>query len=56
MRINDRDPYVKGRIIDLTPAGGRAFGMDCLAQVDVALMSNALFRSVTGGLIFFRTA
>ena len=56
VRINDRGPYVKGRIIDLTPAGARAIGVDGLAQVDVTLVSNALFRSVTGSLIFFRAA
>jgi rare lipoprotein A len=56
VRINDRGPYVKGRIIDLTPAGARAIGMDGLAQVDVTLVSNALFRSVTGSPIFFRAA
>jgi rare lipoprotein A len=53
VRINDRGPYVNGRIIDLTPAGARAIGMDGLAQVDVTLVSNALFRSMTGSLIFF---
>ena len=26
VRINDRGPYIKGRIIDLTPAGARAIG------------------------------
>ena len=56
MRINDRGPYVKGRIIDLTPAGARAIGMDGLAQVDLTLISNAVFRSVTGSLIFFSAA
>ena len=56
VRIIDRNPYVKGRIIDLTPAGARAIGMDGLAQVDVTLVSNALFRSVTGSPIFFRAA
>jgi rare lipoprotein A len=56
VRINDRGPFIKGRIIDLTPAGARAIDMDGLAQVDLALMSNAVFRSVTGGLIFFRAA
>ena len=56
VRINDRGPFIKGRIIDLTPAGARAIGMDGLAQVDVTLISNALFRSVTGSLIFFRAA
>jgi rare lipoprotein A len=54
VRINDRGPYAQGRIIDLTPAGARAIGMDGLAQVDVTLISNTLFRSVTGSLIFFR--
>lgn len=28
VRINDRGPYVNGRIIDLTPAGARAIGFD----------------------------
>jgi rare lipoprotein A len=53
VRINDRGPYINGRIIDLTPASARAIGMDGLAQVDVTLISNALFRSITGSLIFF---
>ena len=35
VRINDRGPYVAGRIIDLTPAGARALGMDGLAPVEV---------------------
>jgi rare lipoprotein A len=35
VRINDRGPYVRGRIIDLTPAGARALGFNGLAQVDV---------------------
>jgi rare lipoprotein A len=26
VRINDRGPYVRGRVIDLTPAGARALG------------------------------
>jgi rare lipoprotein A len=56
VRINDRGPFIKGRIIDLTPAGARSIGMDGLAQVDVTLISNAVFRSVTGSLIFFRAA
>ena len=28
VRINDRGPVVRGRIIDLTPPGARAIGMD----------------------------
>ncbi len=27
VRINDRGPFVRGRIIDLTPAGARALGI-----------------------------
>jgi rare lipoprotein A len=56
VRINDRGPYVKGRIIDLTPAGARAIGMDGVAQVEVTLISSALFRSVIGSLIFYGAA
>jgi rare lipoprotein A len=35
VRINDRGPFVDGRIIDLTPAGARALGMAGLAPVSV---------------------
>ena len=38
VRINDRGPFVRGRIIDLTPAGARAIGMDGLAQVEVTVL------------------
>jgi rare lipoprotein A len=33
VRINDRGPFVRGRIIDLTPAGARAIGFSGLAPV-----------------------
>jgi len=33
VRINDRGPYIRGRIIDLSPAARRALGMDGLARV-----------------------
>jgi rare lipoprotein A len=33
VRINDRGPFVKGRIIDLSPAARRGLGMDGLSQV-----------------------
>lgn len=36
VRINDRGPFKRGRIIDLTPAGARAIGSDGLAPVRVA--------------------
>jgi rare lipoprotein A len=33
--INDRGPFVSGRIIDLTPAAARALGFSGLAKVNV---------------------
>jgi rare lipoprotein A len=38
VRINDRGPFVHGRIIDLTPAGARALGFSGLAPVEVMPM------------------
>ncbi len=31
--INDRGPFISGRVIDLTPAGARALGFSGLTQV-----------------------
>ena len=39
MRINDRGPFVDGRIIDLTPAAARALGVDGLASVSLEVVS-----------------
>src|SRR5919106_1243626 len=36
VRINDRGPFVRGRIIDLTPAGARALGFNGIAPVHAA--------------------
>jgi peptidoglycan lytic transglycosylase len=33
--INDRGPFVRGRVIDLTPAGARALGFSGLAPVTI---------------------
>jgi len=33
VRINDRGPFVRGRIIDLTPAAARVLGFSGLAHV-----------------------
>jgi rare lipoprotein A len=33
VRINDRGPFVRGRIIDLTPAAAQALGFSGLAHV-----------------------
>jgi rare lipoprotein A len=35
VRINDRGPFIRGRIIDLTPAGARALQFSGLAPVTV---------------------
>jgi rare lipoprotein A len=36
--INDRGPFIRGRIIDLTPAGARALGFSGLARVTIERM------------------
>jgi rare lipoprotein A len=38
VRINDRGPFVAGRIIDLTPAGADAIGSDGLAHVSLDIV------------------
>jgi rare lipoprotein A len=35
VRINDRGPFVRGRVIDLTVAAARALGFSGLARVEV---------------------
>jgi rare lipoprotein A len=35
VRINDRGPFVKGRVIDLTPAAAKAIGFSGLAPVSL---------------------
>ncbi len=37
VRINDRGPFIRGRVIDLTPAGARALGFSGLAPVMLAV-------------------
>jgi rare lipoprotein A len=36
VRINDRGPFIRGRVIDLTPAGARALAFSGLAPVTLA--------------------
>lgn len=38
VRITDRGPYIRGRIIDLTPVGARALGFSGLAHVTVDVL------------------
>ena len=40
VRINDRGPFVRGRVIDVTPAGARALGFSGLAPVKLELAQN----------------
>jgi rare lipoprotein A len=35
VRINDRGPFVRGRVIDLTPAGAQALGFSGMAPVSL---------------------
>lgn len=39
VRINDRGPFVRGRVIDLTPAGAHALGFSELASVTLEVVS-----------------
>jgi|SRR5262245_49031087 rare lipoprotein A len=39
VRINDRGPFVRGRIIDLTPAAASALGFSGLAPVEITTVS-----------------
>ena len=41
VRINDRGPFVRGRVIDLTPAGARAIGFSGLAPVSLSVMGRS---------------
>jgi rare lipoprotein A len=38
VRINDRGPFVRGRVIDLTPAGAHALGFSGLAHVSLTVV------------------
>lgn len=39
VRINDRGPFIKGRIIDLTPAGASQLGFKGLAKVKITRLN-----------------
>jgi rare lipoprotein A len=51
VRINDRGPFVRGRIIDLTPAAARALGFSGLARVTVEPLGS--YRPQHGDFGFF---
>ena len=41
VRINDRGPFVSGRVIDLTPAAAQALGFSGLAQVSLDVVGRS---------------
>jgi rare lipoprotein A len=41
VRINDRGPFVRGRIIDLTPAAAKALGFSGITDVSLTIVSAA---------------
>jgi rare lipoprotein A len=45
VRINDRGPVVRGRVIDLSPAAARALGVDGLAPVSLIVGTAARHES-----------
>jgi rare lipoprotein A len=38
VRINDRGPFVRGRVIDMTPAAAHAIGFSGLAPVSLSIV------------------
>lgn len=38
VRINDRGPFIRGRVIDVTPAAARALGFSGLTKVSLAVV------------------
>lgn len=40
VRINDRGPFVRGRVIDVTPAAARSLGFSGLAPVSLLVVSD----------------
>ena len=41
VRINDRGPFVRGRVIDVTPAAANALGFSGLAPVTLAVVGRS---------------
>jgi rare lipoprotein A len=41
VRINDRGPFVRGRVIDLSPAAARVLGIDGLSTVSLTTQTKA---------------
>jgi len=45
VRINDRGPFIRGRVIDLMPAAARAIGCDGLARVTLEVVGRTKGRA-----------
>src|SRR3954469_5966477 len=45
VRINDRGPFVAGRVIDLTPAGAKAIGSSGLTHVELTVLGKMAHRA-----------
>lgn len=41
VRINDRGPFVRGRVIDLSPAAAQVLGIDGLTMVSLTMKGKA---------------
>jgi rare lipoprotein A len=41
VRVNDRGPFVRGRVIDLTPAAAHAIGFSGLASVTLSVVGRS---------------
>ena len=48
VRINDRGPFLRGRVIDVTPAAARALGFSGLARVSLERVSKIAAHSDSG--------
>ena len=44
VRINDRGPFIAGRVIDLTPAGAKAIGSNGLTHVELTVLGKTAQR------------
>jgi rare lipoprotein A len=42
--INDRGPFIRGRIIDLSPAAARAIGIDGVGSVNIQVVGRGKYK------------
>jgi rare lipoprotein A len=53
VRINDRGPFVRGRIIDLSPAAARRIGLPGVGQVQLEMLQQYPYAPKKGDWAFF---